>query len=181
MAFRYTSKRQQSRSAADVRHRPDAASPRDRRSRPAVAEILDRFRDQEMGAAHARREHVQVPPSMVAGRVRCLHAERVNASAHRTSARRTEAALDQGWQVDHAGEQQSLLATLSIGCGVAVREWDWLDDNPVRKVKKLIEPRERVRFLTDKERARLLEVCRGSVNNYLPDRRPGAFHRRPQG
>ena len=51
---------------------------------------------------------------------------------------------------------------------MAVREWGWLDDNPVHKVKKLIEPRERVRrFLADKERARLLEVCRGSVNTYL--------------
>ena len=47
---------------------------------------------------------------------------------------------------------------------MALREWGWLDDNPVRKVKKLIEPRERVRFLTDKERARLLEVCRGGVS-----------------
>lgn len=55
------------------------------------------------------------------------------------------------------------LATLSIACGVALREWGSLDDNPVRKVKKLIEPREHVRFLTDKERARLLEACRGSV------------------
>lgn len=168
MAFRYTSKRQQSRCAADVRHRPDAASPGDRRSRPAVAEILDRFPDQEMGAAHARREHVQVPPSMVAGRVRCLHAERVNASADRTSARQTEAALDQGWQADHAG-RTAIAISRRYRLRAVWRCASGAGSTTIRCTRsKLIEPRERVRrFLADKERARLLEVCRGSVNTYL--------------
>jgi hypothetical protein len=63
-----------------------------------------------------------------------------------------------------------------------VREWCWLDDNPVRQVKKRIEPRERVRFSTVTVRAPLLETCRGSFDTCLylvvvlaPS------HRRPQG
>jgi len=59
------------------------------------------------------------------------------------------------------------LTALSIAFSTAVKEWGWLDDTPMRKVKKLKEPKERVRFLEDKERARLLEACKISVNPYL--------------
>jgi integrase len=50
---------------------------------------------------------------------------------------------------------------------MAVREWQWCEDNPVRKVSKLKEPRGRVRFLSDEERQRLLEACKVSRNPYL--------------
>lgn len=59
------------------------------------------------------------------------------------------------------------LAVLSHACSVAEREWGWLTDHPVRKVKKLKEPRGRVRFLSDEERSRLLEACRTSRHPYL--------------
>jgi len=41
-------------------------------------------------------------------------------------------------------------------------EWEWVDDNPFRKVRKLKELRGPVRFLADSERPRLLEACRAS-------------------
>jgi integrase len=50
---------------------------------------------------------------------------------------------------------------------VAVNEWEWLENNPVRKIKKLQEPRGRVRYLDDKERKKLLEACKESENPYL--------------
>ena len=50
---------------------------------------------------------------------------------------------------------------------VAVNEWEWLESNPVRKIKKLSEPRGRVRFLDDKERKVLLGICEESENPYL--------------
>lgn len=59
------------------------------------------------------------------------------------------------------------LAALSSVYTVAVREWGWADDSPVMKVSKLREPRGRVRFLSDDERERLLDVCRQSKNQYL--------------
>ena len=59
------------------------------------------------------------------------------------------------------------LTALSIAFSTAVKEWGWLDDTPMRKVKKLKESKERVRFLEDEERARLLEACKTSVNPYL--------------
>ncbi len=52
------------------------------------------------------------------------------------------------------------LGALSHALTIAVKEWGWLDDNPMRKVCKLKEPRGRVRFLSDDERSRLLEACR---------------------
>lgn len=70
------------------------------------------------------------------------------------------------------------LAALSHAFTVAVNEWGWLDDSPMRKVKKPKEPRGRVRYLSedstgsdgkiiDGERTRLLKACRASKNPYL--------------
>jgi len=47
------------------------------------------------------------------------------------------------------------LAALSHAFTIAVREWGWLDDSPMRKVSKPKESRGRVRFLSDEERNRL--------------------------
>ncbi len=50
---------------------------------------------------------------------------------------------------------------------IAVNEWEWLEVNPVRKIKKLQEPRGRVRFLDDEERIKLLDECKKSDNQHL--------------
>ncbi len=59
------------------------------------------------------------------------------------------------------------LAALSHVFTVAVREWGWLDESPMQKVRKPKEPRGRVRFLSDDERERLLDACKASRNPYL--------------
>lgn len=56
------------------------------------------------------------------------------------------------------------LAALSHAFTVAVKEWQWLEDNPLRKVSKPKESRGRVRFLSDPERTALLDACRQSSN-----------------
>jgi site-specific recombinase XerD len=56
------------------------------------------------------------------------------------------------------------MAALSHAFTVAVREWGWLDDSPMRKVSKPKEPRGRVRFLSDEERTYLLDACQASRN-----------------
>jgi len=55
------------------------------------------------------------------------------------------------------------LAALSHAFTIAVGEWTWVDDSPMRKVRKPKEPRGRVRFLSDDERQRLLDACRERV------------------
>jgi len=59
------------------------------------------------------------------------------------------------------------MAALSHALTVAVNEWEWLEDSPMRKVSKPSLPRGRVRFLDDDERQRLLEACTESDNEYL--------------
>lgn len=59
------------------------------------------------------------------------------------------------------------LKNLSHAFTVAVNDWGWLEDNPVKKVKSPRLPRGRVRFLDDDERQRLLQSCRESSNEWL--------------
>lgn len=59
------------------------------------------------------------------------------------------------------------LAALSHVFTIAVKEWGWLEDNPLRKVTKMKEPRGRVRFLHDDERERLLTACKESDSKVL--------------
>jgi integrase len=56
------------------------------------------------------------------------------------------------------------LAILSHAFTVAVKEWGWVESNPLLKVTKPREPGGRVRYLDDDERERLLSVCRESSN-----------------
>lgn len=65
------------------------------------------------------------------------------------------------------------LAALSVCLSYAVKDMGWLEDSPMRKVRKLKEPRGRIRFLsedegdTEGERTRLLRACKESDNPYL--------------
>lgn len=52
------------------------------------------------------------------------------------------------------------LACLSVAFSYAVSELEWINKNPVCKVKKLKENKGRTRFLSQDEIARLLVVCR---------------------
>lgn len=59
------------------------------------------------------------------------------------------------------------LAALSKALSVAVKEWGWLDDSPMRKVTKPSEAPGRERFLSHQEKDRLLEACQSSPNPFL--------------
>ena len=59
------------------------------------------------------------------------------------------------------------MAALSHALNIAVRDWGWLDDSPMRKVSKPREPRGRERFLSDAERDALLAACRASSSRWL--------------
>ncbi|HEX2858868.1 MAG TPA: site-specific integrase [Alphaproteobacteria bacterium] len=59
------------------------------------------------------------------------------------------------------------MASLSHVFTLAVKDWGWMDDNPMLKVRKPMLPRGRIRFLNADERKVLLEKCRASENPYL--------------
>ena len=59
------------------------------------------------------------------------------------------------------------MAALSHAFTIAVKEWGWLEDSPIRKVTKPTESRGRVRFLDDDDRIKLLQACKESPNPLL--------------
>lgn len=59
------------------------------------------------------------------------------------------------------------LAALSHVLTLAVKEWGWLDESPMKRVRKLKEPRGIVRFLSNGERKRFLKACEESSNPYI--------------
>ncbi len=59
------------------------------------------------------------------------------------------------------------LAALSHVFTIAVKEYQWLNENPCQKIRKPPEPRGRVRFLSDNERQRLLGACKASASAHL--------------
>lgn len=59
------------------------------------------------------------------------------------------------------------LTTMQCVFSVAVKEWELLDVNPFFRVKKLQEPRGRVRYLSKEERESLLAECQKASNPYL--------------
>ena len=59
------------------------------------------------------------------------------------------------------------MAALSHTFTIATNEWQWVQENPAKKVKKPTEPDGRVRFLEDDERERLLIACKESSSDWL--------------
>lgn len=66
-----------------------------------------------------------------------------------------------------AATRNRYLASLSAALAFAVRELEWIEENPVRRLRREKEPRGRVRFLDEEERQRLLEACRESSDSRL--------------
>lgn len=59
------------------------------------------------------------------------------------------------------------IAAFSKALTVAVKEWGWLDENPIFKISKPKESRGRDRYLSLEEKARLLDACQSSSNPHL--------------
>ena len=59
------------------------------------------------------------------------------------------------------------LATLSHVLSICEKQWEWIESNPVKKISREKESRERIRFLSPEERQALLSACKESENPYL--------------
>ena len=60
-----------------------------------------------------------------------------------------------------------LLSALSSVLQMCTCDWQWLEYNPARRVRREREPRGRIRFLSDDERERLLQACKQSESPNL--------------
>lgn len=65
------------------------------------------------------------------------------------------------------GSVNRYLAALSHLFTVAIKRWQWADDNPVGKIEKAAEDSRHETRLEVEEAARLLEACRASTSPYL--------------
>lgn len=75
--------------------------------------------------------------------------------------------------ITHHGKKRSpgtvlrYIAALGHAFKIARNEWGWLEESPMEKVRKPKPGRGRVRFLSDDERSRLINVCKNSSNKDL--------------
>lgn len=59
------------------------------------------------------------------------------------------------------------LAAISHVYTVAIKEWEWVHDNPVSRISKFKEDRGRTRYLSENEIKRLLDVCQCFNHRYM--------------
>lgn len=59
------------------------------------------------------------------------------------------------------------ISSLSHAFAIAIREWEWMNENPAKKINKPRLPQGRIRFLDISEKDRLLAVCKESNSLYL--------------
>lgn len=59
------------------------------------------------------------------------------------------------------------MTALSHAFTMAINEWEWMQEHPMKAISKLPEPRGRIRYLDDNERKRLLSACQESGHTKL--------------
>ena len=140
------------------RYQPQTEAPRH-----TLAEAIDKFIEEEMprrgllSAADQKRQLLwfkeeigwkllsDVSPSLLST-VRSKFLSGVN--------RHGRARQPQSWNRN--------LSALSVLFQTCVGEWEWMEFNPARRIRREKVPPGRVRFLSDDERTKLLEACKNS-------------------
>tara|TARA_R110000782_G_scaffold268961_3_gene366209 strand:+ start:7762 stop:8856 length:1095 start_codon:yes stop_codon:yes gene_type:complete len=140
-----------------------------------IADLIDRYLDHELPKRNSNQDMVKtclkwwrteigertlqdISPSILAEcRDRLLQARY---SDHKFASKKTPRKKSPATVIRY-------MAALSHVFSVAANEWEWIDSNPMLKVKKPALPQPRVRFLDDDERKRLIEACRKSDCSYL--------------
>jgi len=120
--------------------------PRKRESTREPQRLLLRWWDRQIG----HRALAEVTPALLSG---CR--QRLLTTPGRNGCQRGPASANR------------YLATLSHVFTIAMREWEWVQDNPCPQISKLREPRGRTRYLSRGERMRLLKACRSSPEPLL--------------
>ena len=59
------------------------------------------------------------------------------------------------------------LASISKALSVALKEWEWLEENPMHKIEKEKETHGRERFLSREEKKKQLATCKQANHSYL--------------
>lgn len=129
--------------------------------RHTLAELIDRYLDETLphSKVRARRERARVLGRWRESLGHLSLAELTKPVIHEARSKMLKKVTRLGKPIT-AGTVNRELMPLSTVLSVAVKDYGWLDDSPMRKLDRLSEPRGRTRFLSDAERDALLRECK---------------------
>jgi integrase len=130
--------------------------------RHTFKEAVDRYL-QEQKVAKAKQGHLQ----WWADEVGSLYLQDVRPSIIAEKKQKLLTELNTKGKVRSKSTCNRYLASLSHLLTVCTKQWEWVTENPVKKISREKEPRERTRFLSPDERKRFLEACQESENSLL--------------
>ncbi len=135
--------------------------------RHSVAQLIDRYEADALPALKSKRE-VKLRLSFWRGAIGHLLLSDLRTDTikkHRDALKATPKARGGG---DRTGaDVNRTLAALSSALSFAVKELEWIEENPMRRVRKFAESSGRVRYLSEAELPKLLAACKESKNKDL--------------
>lgn len=135
--------------------------------RHTVAEVIDRYKADALSELKSRRS-VEKRLDVWRGRIGHLLLSDLSVATIKKHRDELKAApKDRGGGERSGADVNRSMAALSSALTFAVKELEWLDENPLRRVRKFTEPRGRVRYLTEEELPKLIKACRTSKNKDL--------------
>lgn len=135
--------------------------------RHTVKDLLDRY--EKEGVGHLKSAHdVKARLGIWRERVGHLLLSDLSVGAIKKHKDELKATPKQRGGGERSGaDVNRTMAALSSALSFAVKELEWLEENPMVRVRKFAETRGRVRFLSEDELPELLKACRASKNNDL--------------
>ena len=136
--------------------------------RHTVAELLDRYEKDALPSLKSERA-VKQRLTIWRDRVGTLLLSDLSLSTikkHKDDLKATP--KERGGGERSGADVNRTMAALSSALTFAVKELEWLEENPIKRVRKFAESRGRVRYLSEKELPELLKACRASKNKDLP-------------
>lgn len=131
-----------------------------------VNDLFDRYVEYELPKRNSDQDKFKLHIEW--WRKRVGHVILIDLSPSELSMHRDELLKESNGRLNHDGTPAlksactvwKYMTTLSIILNIAVKEWEWLDQSPMSKVRKPQVKNERDRFLSPNERAKLLEACK---------------------
>ena len=133
-----------------------------------LAELIDRFLAESLPSKSAAMQEIQTPqlrwwkkqigPYLLSDITPALIIEQRS---------KLERGTVQGGNTRSLSSCNRYVAALRHAFTIASRDWEWMQDNPAKRVVKLGEPSGRIRCLDSGERQRLLTACKASRSPFL--------------
>lgn len=135
--------------------------------RHTVAEVFDRYEAEAVPALKSARD-VKLRIAYWRKAIGHLLLSDLNGGTikkHRDALKATP--KERGGGERSGADVNRAMAALSSALTYAVKELEWLEENPMLRVRKFKESPGRVRYLTEAELPELLKACRESKNEHL--------------